>query len=396
MALATGALADIARQWAPALAARGDEAVALHRLPDAQWQDLVESGLMFALAPRWAGGGEACAVDFVDAVYEVARAEPNTGWVYGVCGVHPYQMACFDPRFQDELWGGDEPVNVSTALNPTGRVEEVPGGYRLSGRWSFSTGCDHCQWAVLGGLVGTVDLGGTTARDLRSLLVPRADYRIDPVWHTAGMAGTGSHDIVVDDAFVPDYRSQSHWAYRRSDELAGWARNPAAVYKIPFSLMFGGAIVAATLGAVAGFIDDWVEIARDRKGSMGSGPDADNPFQRGRLSEARYDLDSAFTRLKLNLAELEGLAEDQPGKPLPDELRARCRYEACLGAQRAVRAVDELYAAASGRIVFLDHPLHRRYQDIKAAVGHMYMTTDGPSLAYGAALMGRPVLEVGI
>ncbi len=395
MATPTGALADIARTLAPTLAARGDAAVALRRLPDAQWRDLVDSGLMSALAPRWAGGGEVCAVDFVDAVYEVARAEANTGWVYGVCGVHPYQIACFDPKAQDELWGGTAPANNSSSFNPTGRAEAVEGGYRVSGRWSFSTGCDHCEWVVLGGLVGTVEVAGRPARDLRSLLLPREDYRIDPVWHTAGMAGTGSHDIVVDDVFVPEYRSQSHWAYRIGEPLPGWTRNHAAIYRIPFSLMFGGAVVAATLGAVAGFLDGWTDIARERIG-VGTGPDADNPFQRRRLAEARYDVDSAFSRLKRNLTELEDWAEARPQEPPPDDLRARTRFEGCLGVQRAVRATDELYGAASGRIVFLDHPLHRRYQDIKAAVSHAYLSADAPSLAYGAALMGRPVLELGI
>jgi 3-hydroxy-9,10-secoandrosta-1,3,5(10)-triene-9,17-dione monooxygenase len=329
-------------------------------------------------------------------VYEVARAETSTGWVYGVCGVHPYQLACFDPKAQDEVWGGPTPAATSSSFNPTGRTVPVEGGYRISGRWSFSTGCDHCEWVVLGGLVNAVEADGHNVRDLRSLLVPRAHYRIDPVWQTAGMAGTGSHDIVVEDVFVPEYRSQSHRAYRRGDVLPGWRRNPAAVYKIPFALMFGAAIVAATLGAVAAFLDGWTGIARDRIASTGSGPDADNPFQRRRIAEARYDLDSAFSRLKINLAELERWSEACPGVPPPDDLRARSRFEACFGVQRAVRAVDELYAAASGRIVFLDHPLHRSYQDVKAALGHAYLSADAPSLAYGAALLGRPVLEVGI
>ncbi|MGE0728799.1 MAG: acyl-CoA dehydrogenase [Acidimicrobiia bacterium] len=395
MAVATGALAATARELAPGLAARGDEAVALRRLPDEQWRDLVDSGLLYALAPRWAGGGEVCAVDFVDAVFEVARAEPNTGWVYGVCGVHPYQLACFDRRAQDEVWGGGL-ADASSALNPTGRAEEVEGGYRLSGRWSFSTGCDHCDWVVVGGLVGTVEVGGRRVRDLRSLLVPRSDYRIDPVWHTVGMAGTGSHDIVIEDAFVPAHRSQSHWSYRWGERLPGWERNPAAVYKLPFALMFGAAIVSATLGAAAGFLDAWTDIASTRIGSLGAGADADNPFQRRRIAEARYELHSATDRLRANLAELEGMAEAEPERPLPDDLRARCRFESCHGVQRVVAAVDQLYAAASGRIVFVDHPLHRRYQDIKAAVGHVYLTDDAPALAYGAALLGRPVLEVGI
>jgi 3-hydroxy-9,10-secoandrosta-1,3,5(10)-triene-9,17-dione monooxygenase len=395
VATPTGELAAVARELAPVFASRADEAVALRRLPEAQWKELVDAGLMYALAPRSAGGGEVCAVDFVDAVYEVARAEPNTGWVYGVCGVHPYQLASFDPRAQDEMWGAGL-VNNSSSFNPTGKAEPVEGGYRVSGRWSFSTGCDHCEWVMLGALVGTVELDGHRARDLRSLLLPRSDYRIDPVWNTVGMAGTGSHDIVVEDAFVPEHRSQSHWAYRRSDPLPGWERNPAAVYKLPFAIMFGAAIVAAVFGAAAGFLDAWTAIARDRIGGAGAGRDADNPFQRRRLAEARYDVDSGFSRLRLNLAELEAMVEAGPGAPLPDALRARARFEATLGAQRAVKAADELYSAASGRIVFPDHPLHRRYQDVKAGLSHAYLSADGPALAYGAALMGRPVLDIGI
>jgi 3-hydroxy-9,10-secoandrosta-1,3,5(10)-triene-9,17-dione monooxygenase len=150
------------------------------------------------------------------------------------------------------------------------------------------------------------------------------------------------------------------------------------------------------LGAAAGFVDAWTAIARDRIGGLGGGPDADNPFQRRRLAEARYDVDSAFSRLRLDVAELEARAEQRPGEPLPDDLRARARFEATLGAQRAVKAADELYSAASGRIVFPDHPLHRRYQDLKAGLSHAYLSADAPALAYGAALLGRPVLDIGI
>jgi 3-hydroxy-9,10-secoandrosta-1,3,5(10)-triene-9,17-dione monooxygenase len=97
----------------------------------------------------------------------------------------------------------------------------VPGGYRLHGRWSFSTGCDHCSWVNLGAIVGTVTIEGKDAPDFHSFLLPRADYHIDDNWHVAGLAGTGSKDIVVEDAFVPEHRSQSHWDYVFDRPLPG-------------------------------------------------------------------------------------------------------------------------------------------------------------------------------
>jgi 3-hydroxy-9,10-secoandrosta-1,3,5(10)-triene-9,17-dione monooxygenase len=112
------------------------------------------------------------------------------------------------PQAQEDVWREDSSIQISSALAPTGTVERVDGGFLLRGRWSFSSGCDFCQWAVLGGTVPPTQRDAPP--DVRSFLVPRSDYSIDDNWHVMGLCGTGSKDIVVEKAFVPEYRTLSY------------------------------------------------------------------------------------------------------------------------------------------------------------------------------------------
>ena len=127
--------------------------------------------------------------------------------------MHPWQIALYSREAQEEVWGNDPTAMNSSSYAPTGRAERVPCGFRLNGRWSFSSGCDHCTWVNLGAISGTVETDGQELPDFRSFLLPRKDYQIDDNWRVAGLAGTGSKDIIVDGAFVPEHRSQSHWDY---------------------------------------------------------------------------------------------------------------------------------------------------------------------------------------
>jgi 3-hydroxy-9,10-secoandrosta-1,3,5(10)-triene-9,17-dione monooxygenase len=147
--------------------------------------------------------------------------------VAGIIGVRPWQTALYSDETQQEIWGDDPTTMNSSSYAPTGKAERVPGGFRLSGRWSFSSGCDHCRWVNLGTIAGGIDVDRRQLPDFRSFLLPRKDYRIDDNWHVAGLAGTGSKDIVVNDAFVPDHRSMSHWDLTLGKPMPGWELNPA-------------------------------------------------------------------------------------------------------------------------------------------------------------------------
>jgi len=220
-------LIERAKGLATALRERAGETSNMRRLPDATWRDLIASGILRGLQPaRW-GGGEVHPREFYSAVSEIARAEGCAGWVAGIIGVHPWETALYPKETQEEVWGSDPTTMNSSSFAPTGKAERVGGGYCLNGRWSFSSGCDHCGWVNLGAIAGGIEINGQQLPNFRSYLLPRKDYCIDDNWHVAGLAGTGSKDIIVDNAFVPEPRSISHWDMALGRAMPGWEVNPA-------------------------------------------------------------------------------------------------------------------------------------------------------------------------
>src|SRR5271163_4357549 len=279
---------------APLIRASADEATQLRRLPDATWNSLLAAGIQRGLQPERWGGGECNPADFYEAVSEVARADGSHGWVTGIIGVHPWQLALFPLETQQEVWEDDGAVMHSSSYAPTGKARKVSGGYRLSGRWSFSTGCDHCQWVNLGGIAGGIEIEGAEVPDSRSFMLPRRDYKIDDNWRVAGLSGTGSKDIVVDDAFVPEHRSQSHWDYVFGRQLPGWEFNPGPLYRLPFGPVFFRALTAVVVGAAQGFLDVWLEVSRTRF-SFGSKVNED-PVMQKLAADASYILKTVTQR----------------------------------------------------------------------------------------------------
>jgi 3-hydroxy-9,10-secoandrosta-1,3,5(10)-triene-9,17-dione monooxygenase len=383
-------LVDEARRLVPALRERAGETNQLRRLPDVTWKDLIETGLLRGLQPaRW-GGGEVHPKEFYSAVIEVARVEGSTGWVLGVIGVHPWQTALFPKETQEEMWSEDPTVMNSSSYAPTGKAEKVSGGYRLSGRWSFSSGCDHCQWVCLGAILGTAEVEGREVPDFRFFLLPRKDYKIDDNWFVAGMAGTGSKDIIVADAFVPEHRSQSRWDYMLGRPLPGWELNPSPLYRLPWIVVFVSTLTASTLGAALGFLDAWTEISRTRKSGFGLSVKED-PYTQKLLAEASYTINTAILRLQHDSDEM--MDAGRAGEPFPPKRQAALWYNACRSAQLAVQAVDRLFEASGGRAIFFNHPLQRRYQDVKAMMGHVGLKPDVPARMYGAMEFGLSALD---
>ncbi len=382
---------DEARRRAPefAAAAPGDDA--LRRLSDGTWKQLAEGGFLRALQPRRFGGGEIRLAEFVDAAFEISRASPSAGWVAGVIGVHPWQLALFPEEAQQEMWGDDPTTMHSSSYNPTGKAEKAPGGYKVRGRWSFSSGCDHCRGVNLGAIVGTRDVAGKQVPDFRSFLLLAGQYRIEDNWHVAGLRGTGSKDIVVDDAFVPEHRTQSHLDYAFGLPLPGQEKNDGPLYRMPWSVVFNLALVASVLGSARGFVETWIEQTRGRMIPL-SGPAADDALVQQRLAEAVWTLDASSARVHADVLELEHRAEAHATVSMQE--RAQMRWNMVRGCQLAGRAVADLFNAASGRSIFLDHPLQRRFQDVQAGLAHAYLNPDSVARAVGGALLGTSKPEV--
>ncbi|MCA9566023.1 MAG: acyl-CoA dehydrogenase family protein, partial [Myxococcales bacterium] len=165
-----------AKALAPILQERGQAADELRRIPEQTIEDLHNAGLFKLFQPaRW-GGYEAHPNTLYDSQIELAKGCGSTGWVFGVLSVHTWQLALFPEEAQDEVWGDDPSTLISSSYAPVGKVTRVDGGYRLSGRWSWSSGCDHCQWVMLGSFVPPDE--DHPKPDMRTFLVPRSDYTI--------------------------------------------------------------------------------------------------------------------------------------------------------------------------------------------------------------------------
>ena len=384
-------LVEEAKRLAPSLAANAAEDDRLRRLSDSTWKLLLDGGFLRSLQPARFGGGEVSLVDFVDATIEISRASPSAGWVAGVIGVHPWQLGLFNEKAQQEMWRDDPATMHSSSYNPTGKAEKVAGGYKVSGRWSFSTGCDHCRGVMLGAISGTREIGGNQVRDFRSFLLMPDQYRIEDNWHVAGLRGTGSKDIVVEETFVPEYRTQSHLDYAMNASLPGQELNKGPLFRMPWSVVFNMALAASALGSARGFVDAWIAATRDRKLNSG-GRAADDSLIQNRLAEAIWYLDASVTRVRADAIELWQMAEAHEAASM--QQRAQKRWNMNRGCDLVGQAVTDLFRAASGRAIFLDHPLQRRFQDVQAALAHAYLVPDPLAKAVGGMILGATKPEM--
>ena len=207
-----------ARAMVPRLKERAPLADSLRRCPDESVRELIESGLMRLLQPRRVGGSELPWVALIDIGSELARGCGSTAWNWANYAVHHWMLAFWPVACQDEIWGADRDVLIASSMVfPAGKARRVAGGYRLSGRWPFSSGVDPSAWNMLGGIVrGEADTG-----EYRMFLLPLEDYTVIDNWHVMGLRGTGSKDVEAKDVFVPEDRTVAVEATKGGDNHPG-------------------------------------------------------------------------------------------------------------------------------------------------------------------------------
>ena len=380
---------DRVRSLLPALRERAPRAEQLRRLPDETFADFQEAGLFRALQPKRYGGYELDPGTLYQAVMEVGTVCGSSAWILGVIGVHNWHLAIFPAQAQEDVWGADTSLQLSTSLAPTGTVGRVDGGYRLQGRWSFSSGCDFCHWAVLGGIVPSGDSG--QAPDARVFLVPRRDYEIDDNWHVTGLCGTGSKDLVVNDAFVPEHRTHT---YLDAFHLRhpGAAVNEAPLYRLPFGIIFPNGIAAPAIGVALGALEAFREQSRARVNLRDQSRLVEDPFIQYRLAEAAAEVSAARDRLLGNFAEMMRLV--RAGDEIPLSARARYRWDAGKAIEWSVQAVDRLFEASGGRGIFLSNPIQRAWRDIHAMRAHIGNNPERAAAVFGRSEFGLPPTDI--
>ena len=370
----------------PAFRQRAQEAEDARVVPADSVKALAETGFFRLLQPRSHGGLEADPGTFFTAVRLIASACGSTGWVASVVGVHPWQLALFPPRAQDDVWGADPATRMSSSYAPTGKARKTEGGYLLDGRWSFSSGCDHATWVLLGGIV--VDDAGKPV-DFRTFLLPIGDYAIDDVWDTVGLRGTGSNDIVVDNAFVPEHRSLSFTDVTRC-ACPGHELNEGPLYRIPFGSIFSYAITTPIIGMATGAYAAHVEYQRGRiRASYVGQRAAEDPHAQVRVAEAAALLDGAWLALERDMAEL--MAHAARGEKIPVPLRLRTRRDQVTGTGQAIRAVDLLFENSGGRALKMGTPIQRFWRDAHAGRVHAINDPERALTMFGRGEFGHDV-----
>ncbi len=374
------------RELLPAIAERAQTVDESRRVSDQTIRDMTAAGVFRMLQPARYGGLETSPVDFYEVVRAISGVCGSTGWVTSVLGVHPWHLALFDVKVQDEVWGQDTSTLVSSAYAPVGELVPVEGGYELSGSWRFSSGCDHASWALLGGLV--VGAEGRPV-DFMTVLVPRTDYRIKDVWDVVGLRGTASNEITVERAFVPEYRTIRNY---EAAQLRGPGHkvNPAPLFKLPFAAIFTSTVAAPVIGTVAGCYETYLSAMRDRvRLSLGGGRFAEDQSAQIAVARASSEIDAAILQMDRNIRELLELAE--AGQPLPMSMRLRVRRDQVRGTERALEAIDVLFKTAGGNSLTRGNPIERAWRDAHAGSVHVANDAARALAMYGRGAFGLPV-----
>src|SRR5258708_20984155 len=254
-------LSQRAEALVPSLRERAAKAEELRRLPDETIEDLHRSGLFRILQPKRVGGSELPFRAIVELGATISRGDGSTGWVLANLAAHHWLLGMWPQQAQDEIWA-ESPDNLigSALIFPRGRARPVPGGYRLSGRWPFSSGADAATWSLIRAIRHDQESG---TAEPRIFVLPANDFTIIDTWHVIGLGGTGSKDVAVEDVFVPEYRSVAVKQITGGPN-PGSAVNPSVLYQLPAISLFAFCIAGVSLGIAQGAIEYFMQTMRTR------------------------------------------------------------------------------------------------------------------------------------
>jgi alkylation response protein AidB-like acyl-CoA dehydrogenase len=294
---------DRVEERAEEIAATATSSEQLGRLDDRAVKALRECGVMKMLQPARYGGTEAHPQDFAEAVMRLASLDGSTGWVAGIVGVHPWEMAMADPRVQEEVWGEDDETWIASPYAPMGVLKPVDGGYVFNGRWQFSSGTDHCDWIFLGALVADETGAPQIQLGMRHVILPRSDYTIvEGSWDVVGLKGTGSKDVVVEDAFIPEYRVVD-FARLMDGSAPRDAGLTSPTYHVPFTTMFPLGITSAVVGICEGALAHHLAYQRTRVQVTGT-KIKDDPYVLSAIGEAAAEIHASRVVMLDNVAKI--------------------------------------------------------------------------------------------
>ena len=347
---------------------------------------LRQTGLYKLVQPATYGGYEYDFVLLAELIMEMGRACASTAWVCGLLSGHQWLVGLFPPQAQKDIWGANPEALLCGSYAPISEAIADDGGYRLSGRWSFASGCDNANWSICAARL--------PARDERPsqpafLLVPATDFAVEDTWDVIGLAGTGSKTLLLHDVFVPEHR-MILFADAASGLTPGGRHHDNRLYSVPIYSHISACLAATAVGAASGAIDDFIAVTGQRltRGSVTGGANqmAAFPTIQIRVAEAAASVDAARMILLRDLEAITRQVREHGEGSVQRRITNRRGQSFAVGL--ALRAVDILNAAVGGNGLAVTNPIQRAWRDVNAVARHVSLNWDSVGAMYGQMALG--------
>jgi alkylation response protein AidB-like acyl-CoA dehydrogenase len=352
-----------ARDLAPLIRESADEIEKNRELPRALFEKIADAGMFHMAVPREIGGSEIDFPIYVRAIEELGKADASTGWAVNQGATFATYSARIDANVAREVWIDTPRSVVANSPGPTAKAIAVDGGYRVSGKQGFSTGCRHASWIAANATV--IENGEVRQRDgkpeARYCLLPVAQVELLDTWRTRGMRGTGTHHFEVNDAFVPEART---FFPKKMPQVRGGAR-----YRIPSGLSFASGDAAVALGMARSCLDAFYELAGAKVPRYTTNLLRDQPTIQLSIGQAEAALRSGRAFL---MQAVEDMWDDATSlEVVTVDRRVALRLAATHAIRLGAQIIDSVYNAAGATAAFEGNLIQRHFQDIHVITQHV-------------------------
>ncbi|WP_298673866.1 acyl-CoA dehydrogenase family protein [uncultured Sphingomonas sp.] len=375
MAATNEQLIERARALKPIIAERAPATESARRPLDETIEDLIEAEIMAMLAPRRWGGLESDLPTMFAVVEQISSACISTGWISSFYINHNVYPAKLDIRLQQEVYGPRGFCLMPGANAPTMSAHRVDGGWELSGRASWGSGIMNADWAFV---------SGRTEEGPYSFMLPASDVSVGDVWHFAGMAGTGSNDIVVDKVFVPEYRAINGIAFG-GGRTEGSAQHENPLYSVPVLPLAYCTVVGVLSGGLLGAVDAYEAIVARRVRNYTGAVVKDQQHAHVMLGEFRIAADIAHS---LAAQVIDTTTKIIGTRPFTLDDRLALKAKLAFLSRHCRDTVNAVMASAGASSFHLDQPLQRFWRDLNTVCSHAFWDWDATRELVGRHRLG--------
>ncbi len=353
-------------------------------------QSFRNKGFFKLMQPKHYGGHEKDHLMLIEMGALIAQGCPSSAWVFSNLAIHSSMLGYFEKQAQDDVWkcNPDNLICMSVVYS-AGTAKEVDGGYILSGDWPFCSGIDNSQWNIVAAEVNNNGVGQPNEK--RLFLVPQNDYIILDNWDSFGLSGTGSHNVKMDNVFVPRHRSLSELD-TRNGASPGTSLNKSPVFRLPMQAISSTAMAGVSWGTAIGALNYFIENTKNKVSTYSGERVTDLQNLQIHISNSSAKIDTAGLVLRTNTAEALKIAESNE---LPSEsVKVKWRRDCAFAVRLCNEAITTLFEASGGSALFNKNQMSRYFRDIKAISSHIAYNTDVSGINYGSHRLGLKDNEI--